>query len=235
MYGYEEQIISKISVEGKSKMSFDPDVTIVRIEVKEIKKDYESLMKTASERIAAIKNAVEKAELNKSVLKASRINVNEEVKDIADKNGNHKYIPEGFRYYQVFTIKFAIDSEKLAKLLGAISESGLDSGVSVGYELKDPEAARFTLISKAAKNAKAKATAVVDALGGKLVRILSVSHSDPSEIDMKPRLNDPTRMLSFSGGLKKMLPPKRDPFEILGDPESITVDASVSVTWEIEG
>ena len=50
MYGYEEQIISKISVEGKSKMSFDPDVTIVRIEVKEIKKDYESLMKTASER-----------------------------------------------------------------------------------------------------------------------------------------------------------------------------------------
>lgn len=235
MYGYEEQIISKISVTGKSKMSFDPDVTIVRIEVKEIKKDYESLMKTASERIAAIKNAVEKAELNKSVLKASRINVNEEVKDIADKNGNHKYIPEGFRYYQVFTIKFAIDSEKLAKLLGAISESGLDSGVSVGYELKDPEAARFTLISKAAKNAKAKATAVVDALGGKLVRILSVSHSDPSEIDMKPRLNDPTRMLSFSGGLKKMLPPKRDPFEILGDPESITVDASVSVTWEIEG
>ena len=235
MYGYEEQIISKISVEGKSKMSFDPDVTIVRIELKEIKKDYESLMKTASERIAAIKNAVEKAELDKSVLKASRINVNEEVKDIADKNGNHKYIPEGFRYYQVFTIKFAIDSEKLAKLLGAISESGLDSGVSVGYELKDPEAARFTLIYKAAENAKAKATAVVDALGGKLVRILSVSHSDPSEIDMKPRLNDPTRMLSFSGGLKKMLPPKRDPFEILGDPESITVDASVSVTWEIEG
>ena len=50
MYGYEEQIISKISVEGKSKMSFDPDVTIVRIELKEIKKDYESLMKTASER-----------------------------------------------------------------------------------------------------------------------------------------------------------------------------------------
>ena len=50
MYGYEEQIISKISVEGKSKMSFDPDVTIVRIEVKEIKKDYEALMKTASER-----------------------------------------------------------------------------------------------------------------------------------------------------------------------------------------
>ena len=42
MYGYEEQIISKISVEGKSKMSFDPDVTIVRIEVKEIKKDYEA-------------------------------------------------------------------------------------------------------------------------------------------------------------------------------------------------
>lgn len=235
MYGYEEQIISKISVEGKSKMSFDPDVTIVRIEVKEIKKDYESLMKTASERIAAIKNAVEKAELDKSVLKASRINVNEEIKDIADKNGNHKYIPEGFRYYQVFTIKFAIDSEKLAKLLGAISESGLDSGVSVGYELKDPEAARFMLISKAAENAKAKATAIVDALDGKLVRILSVSHSDPSEIDMKPRLNDPTRMLSFSGGLKKMLPPKRDPFEILGDPESITVDASVSVTWEIEG
>lgn len=235
MYGYEEQIISKISVEGKSKMSFDPDVTIVRIEVKEIKKDYESLMKTASERIAAIKNAVEKAELDKSVLKASRINVNEEVKDIADKNGNHKYIPEGFRYYQVFTIKFAIDGEKLAKLLGTISESGLDSGVSVGYELKDPEAARFMLISKAAENAKAKATAIVDALDGKLVRILSVSHSDPSEIDMKPRLNDPTRMLSFSGGLKKMLPPKRDPFEILGDPESITVDASVSVTWEIEG
>ncbi len=235
MYGYEEQIISKISVEGKSKMSFDPDVTIVRIEVKEIKKDYESLMKTASERIAATKNAVEKAELDKSVLKASRINVNEEIKDIADKNGNHKYIPEGFRYYQVFTIKFAIDSEKLAKLLGAISESGLDSGVSVGYELKDPEAARFMLISKAAENAKAKATAIVDALDGKLVRILSVSHSDPSEIDMKPRLNDPTRMLSFSGGLKKMLPPKRDPFEILGDPESITVDASVSVTWEIEG
>ncbi len=235
MYGYEEQIISKISVTGKSKMSFDPDVTIVRIEVKEIKKDYEALMKTASERIAAIKNAVEKAELNKSVLKASRINVNEEIKDIADKNGNHKYVPEGFRYYQVFTIKFAIDSVKLAKLLGAISESGLDSGVSVGYELKDPEEARFTLISKAAENAKAKATAVVDALGGKLVRILSVSHSDPSEIDMKPRLNDPTRMLSFSGGLKKMLPPKRDPFEILGDPESITVDASVSVTWEIEG
>lgn len=235
MYGYEEQIISKISVEGKSKMSFDPDVTIVRIEVKEIKKDYESLMKTASERIAAIKNAVEKAELDKSVLKASRINVNEEIKDIADKNGNHKYIPNGFRYYQVFTIKFAIDGEKLAGLLGAISESGLDSGVSVGYELKDPESARFTLISKAAENAKAKATAIVDALGGKLVRILSVSHSDPSEIDMKPRLNDPTRMLSFSGGLKKMLPPKRDPFEILGDPESITVDASVSVTWEIEG
>ena len=133
MYGYEEQIISKISVEGKSKMSFDPDVTIVRIEVKEIKKDYESLMKTASERIAAIKNAVEKAELDKSVLKASRINVNEGIKDIADKNGNHKYIPEGFRYYQVFTIKFAIDGEKLAGLLGAISESGLDSGVSVGY------------------------------------------------------------------------------------------------------
>lgn len=235
MYGYEEQIISKISVEGKSKMSFDPDVTIVRIEVKEIKKDYESLMKTASERIAAIKNAVEKAELDKSVLKASRINVNEEIKDIADKNGNHKYIPNGFRYYQVFTIKFAIDGEKLAGLLGAISESGLDSGVSVGYELKDPEAARFTLISKAAENAKAKATAIVDALGGKLVRILSVSHSDPSETDLKPRLNDPTRMLSFSGGLKKMLPPKRDPFEILGDPESITVDASVSVTWEIEG
>ncbi len=235
MYGYEEQIISKISVEGKSKMSFDPDVTIVRIEVKEIKKDYEALMKTASERIAAIKNAVEKAELDKSVLKASRINVNEEIKDIADKNGNHKYIPNGFRYYQVFTIKFAIDGEKLAKLLGTISESGLDSGVSVGYELKDPEAARFMLISKAAENAKAKATAIVDALDGKLVRILSVSHSDPSEIDMKPRLNDPTRMLSFSGGLKKMLPPKRDPFEILGDPESITVDASVSVTWEIEG
>ena len=75
MYTYEEQIISKISVDGKSKISFEPDVTVVRIEVKEVKRDYESLMKTASERIAAIKNAVEKAGLNKSDLKASRINV----------------------------------------------------------------------------------------------------------------------------------------------------------------
>ena len=125
-------------------------------------------------------------------------------------------------------IEFESDNDRLGKILYALANCSVSPEFRISYTVKDPEAAKNTLLGKAVTDAREKAAVLTQAGGVTLGDIQTIDYSW-GEIDfeyrpMRNELMTPDRMTT---------PMAVGGYDLDIEPDDIEVSDTVTVVWEI--
>jgi hypothetical protein len=112
------------------------------------------------------------------------------------------------------------DLEQLPRLLDALTEAGVDALDGITYDLTDRDAATDQALIAALEKARQKATLMADTLGVTLGDVIMVSETLPPQF--QPRMMAMSADARESGAQNEYRP------------GTISIEAGVSVSWEIE-
>ena len=216
-----------ISVEGYGQLEFAPDLTQVKFYLYEHKDTYEAVCAAAIDDIAVVKQAVTAAGFTDEEVKSDNFTVSEKTRSIKDKDGNYSDSHEGYEYQQLFTVSFGADGTRLNRLLSKLSTISCCTDLNVNYTIKDIEKCMVMLAEEAAKDAKAKASVIAEALGSKLGKIIMVEHDSNNSRPARFSSHFSRENVYYSISPRD----KETPVEIL--PGKISVSNSISVHWNI--
>ena len=118
------------------------------------------------------------------------------------------------------------DNIRLGKILYALANSEIHPEFRISYTVKDPEAAKNEVLSKAVKDAKAKAVVLAEASGVSLKEMQTIDYSwGEFDLEVRPMQRD----MVFESRL--MVP--EGCYEMDIEPDDIEVTDTVTVVWEI--
>ena len=214
-------------VKGVGRVSVRPDYITISMTVESVRKDYNEAMKDAVQRIGKLQDAVVCTGDKKEDLKTISFDVDTRYDNIRDRQGNYKR--EFFGYAVTYRLKlsFDLDSKQLAKVIGAISESGAMPELSIAFAVKNPAEVSEALLVSATENAKAKAEILCKASGHELGLLLSIDYNW-GELNVISR----TRYAMEDSIQPLMAKSSLNAPEI--EPDDINVSDTVTFTWEIK-
>lgn len=207
-----------IRITGKGQIKVKPDMTRLTITLEDNYREYSETLKHSSEATKQIKDLFLAFGFEKSRLKTLSFNIDTEYKNYKE-HDDYKRIFVGYSYRQVLKIEFDSDNKLLGKILYALANSPLHPEFRISYTVKDPEAAKNRLLSKAMQDAKEKAFVLSQAADVTLKDIQSI---DYSFVELDFQVNSIQNMLPS----KASVPSMQD--------YDIDVTDSVTVVWEIE-
>ena len=216
-----------ITVKGVGSASARPDYITISMTIESVRKDYNRSMEDAARRIGKLQDAVVCSGYQKEDLKTISFDVDTRYENIHDRQGNYKREFSGYAVIYRLKLSFDMDSKQLAKVIGAISESGAAPELSIAFTVKDPAKVSEALLINAAENAKAKAEILCKASGSELGQLLSIDYSwDELNVISGTRyaMEDGIQPLMAKGGFNAP--------DI--EPDDIDVSDTVTFTWEIK-
>lgn len=214
-----------IRITGKGQIKVKPDMTRLTITLEDTYREYSETLKHSSEATKQIKDLFLAFGFEKSRLKTLSFNVDTEYKNYSE-HDTYKRIFVGYSYRQVLKIEFDSDNKLLGKILYALANSPLHPEFRISYTVKNPEAAKNRLLSKAMQDAKKKALVLSQAADVTLKDIQSIDYSF-GELDLQ--INSVQNMLPSKASV-----PSIQDYHIEIEPDDIDVTDSVTVIWEIE-
>lgn len=214
-----------IRVTGKGNLKIRPDMTRITVTLTEVCKEYAEALKRSSEDTEKLKDLLSGFGFVRADLKTLSFNVDPEYEGY-NENGAYKQRLVGYRYRHTAKIEFDSDNDRLGKVLYALAGSALCPEFNISYTVKNREAAKNELLSKAVADAKEKAAVLTKAAGLTLKDIQSIDYSW-GEIDMEVRATN-------GMALRKMSADCADKsFSMDLEPDDISVSDTVTVIWEI--
>lgn len=214
-----------IRITGKGQIKVKPDMTRLTITLEDTYREYSETLKHSSEATKQIKDLFLAFGFEKSRLKTLSFNIDTEYKNYKE-HDDYKRIFVGYSYRQVLKIEFDSDNKLLGKILYALANSPLHPEFRISYTVKDPEAAKNRLLSKAMQDAKEKAFVLSQAADVTLKDIQSI---DYSFVELDFQVNSIQNMLPSKASV-----PSMQDYDIEIEPDDIDVTDSVTVVWEIE-
>ena len=214
-----------IRITGKGQIKVKPDMTRLTITLEDTYREYSETLKHSSEATKQIKDLFLAFGFEKSRLKTLSFNIDTEYKNYKE-HDDYKRIFVGYSYRQVLKIEFDSDNKLLGKILYALANSPLHPEFRISYTVKDPEAAKNRLLSKAMQDAKEKAFVLSQAADVTLKDIQSI---DYSFVELDFQVNSIQNMLPSKASV-----PSIQDYDIEIEPDDIDVTDSVTVVWEIE-
>ena len=218
-----------ITVKGYAKMNMPADITSVSVTVSGKEGDFDRAMEAMIECTVKIKDAIEKAGLVRSELKTSNLSIVQSYRKRkigTDRNGYDKFedVEDGFCYEQDVSFEFPNDNRKLTDIVRNIKYTGVTPKIDFGFRSSSSESVKNELLAQSAKNALGEAKAIVEAVGSKLGKLLSVDRRGGYDDDYVYR----RRAIEYDGDCCNCASPSLDI-----DPDDITVGQEVVMTWEI--
>ena len=218
-----------ISITGRAIVKTISDITVVRAKVSGVAKTFDKALKELSKSTKDLKDAIERAGIDRDALKTTDLAVDrhfKKVKDGTDKYGDPKYksVPDGFDYRQNISFEFPNDNGKLSAAVMNIIQCNVEPKIVFSYRSSRYEEAKNEALAKAVENARKEAEIIVKAAGAKLGKLLDVgkeSYRDDREYDHNEMLCDACAY------------PDEIDFDV--NPEDEIVSQNVEMTWEIEG
>ena len=142
--------------------------------------------------------------------------------------GEYKQRFVGYKFRHLLKLEFDSDNKRLGKILFALANCPLNPEFRIAYAVKDPEAAKNTLLGKAVKDAMEKAEVLAGAAGVTLKDIQSIDYSwGEINFEVSPMRGD--MMME-----KRMAPmAAMDSYDMDIEPDDIEVSDTVTVVWEI--
>lgn len=171
------------------------------------------------ERAATLIQAMESAGLERDAIQAGSLRVQPEV--LNDRHGKEDEPTPMMRtrLERSFEVELT-DLDRLPTILDALTEAGVDALDGVTYDLADRDAASDEALTQALQRARHKAELMAESLNVELGEVMSVSENQAPVF--QPRMMAMSADARESGGATEYRP------------GTLTIDAAVSVSWEIE-
>ncbi|MEF2614177.1 SIMPL domain-containing protein [Faecalibacillus faecis] len=166
-----------IRVTGKGKLAVKPDLIELTLSIKDIKKEYDELLKRSSSATNEVKELLEKIGFERKDIKTKSFDINIEYDSYRDKND--KWVEEfkGYSFIHKMKIEFEASNKMLGRVLYSLSKSTFYPSFSISYTVSNPEKYKNKLLENAINNSKEKAIVLANASGVKLGNILSIDYS----------------------------------------------------------
>jgi len=215
-----------IRVTGKGQIKVRPDTTRITMSLEGVYKDYNETLRLSSKDTEMLKDILSGFGFERSDLKTLNFNVDTEYESYKDRDGSYKQRFTGYRYRHMLKVEFDSDNERLGKILYALANGNVRPEFRISYTVKDPEATKNTLLGKAVKDAREKASVLTEAAGIGLKDIQSIDYSW-GEIDFEYRPID--------GGIlaERCMAEPTAAYSLDIEPDNIEVSDTVTVVWEI--
>ena len=215
-----------IRVTGKGQIKVRPDMTQITMSLEGLYKDYNETLRLSSQDTETLKDILSGFGFERSDLKTLNFSVDTEYESYKDRDGSYKQRFTGYRYRHMLKVEFDSDNERLGKILYALANGKVRPEFRISYTVKDPEATKNTLLGKAVKDARVKASVLTEAAGIGLKDIQSIDYSW-GEIDFEYRPMD--------GGIlaERCMAEPTAAYSLDIEPDDIEVSDTVTVVWEI--
>ena len=213
-----------IRVTGKGQIRVHPDMTRITMTLSGKNREYAETLRRSSEETEKLKDVLSGFGFERSDLKTLDFSVDTEYESHMERDGSYKRHLVGYSFTHTMKVEFPSDNGRLGKVLYALANCGVSPEFRISYTVKDPEAAKNTLLGKAVDDAKEKAAVLTRAGGVTLKDIQSIDYSW-GEIDFEYRPMSRDLMLS------ECAPAMSCDMDI--EPDDISVSDTVTVVWEI--
>lgn len=213
-----------IRVTGKGTLSLKPDQIKLSLSLSEVCASYDAAVKMSEDKTEALKDCFAGIGFSKSELKTTSFNVTPEYESYRDRNNDYQRKFIGYRFKHSLKVVFDADNALLGKVLTALAASAVCPEFEIAYTVKNPEAAKNELLSKAVADSQAKAKVLADAAGVQLGDIVLIDYSW-GEMEIISR---PLEKMSLC---EPAVPCGSLNFDI--DPDDIDLCDTVTVVWSI--
>ncbi len=164
---------SLINVQGTSVMSVPPTEIGIRVNIESLKDSYTEAIKDLTMRINTLNNELKKNGIKTEEKFTSAFQISKNTEWV-----NGKQIIKGYRALQIVNIRFALDMERLVKIINTITKSEANPEISVNFYLdeKTKKIKKDELIRLAVKDAKHKAELITNESGYKIQSIKEIMY-----------------------------------------------------------
>ena len=218
-----------IKVTGKGKLSLKPDTIRLRIELTDQDKEYDETIRKSTVHSQEVRRAFEDSGFEGSDLKTLSFRVDteyESYQDEKDQTWKQRFI--GYRAVHMLKIEFPTEKEILGRILYMVARLSGKPEFHVEYTVKNAEGARDELLKAAIRDSRHKAEILAEAAGTGLGKIITIDYSW-GEIDFAVRPMNRLAKPAMAYGAAM-----EDSYEMDIEPDSIDVEETVTVIWELE-
>ena len=217
-----------IRVTGKGQIKVRPDMTRITLSLEGTYPEYGEALRRSSQDTEQLKDLLTGFGFERSDLKTLNFHVDTEYESYKD-HGAYKQRFVGYKYHHTMKVEFESDNERLGKVLYALAHCPVRPEFRLSYTVKDPEAAKNELLSKAVTDARVKAAVLTQAAGVALKDIQSIDYSwGQINFEVQPM----NRMLMAEECCDSAIT-ESGSYDMDIEPEDIEVSDTVTVVWVI--
>ncbi len=214
-----------ITVKGIGKVSAKSDYVVLSMSLQAHHKNYEKTMEKAAEQLDQLKNSLNSIGFDKESIKTKSFDVRIDQNQVKDKNGNYKYVFNGYIVSHTLKVEFDFDSKMLSYALNTVASCLANPQLTIAFTVKDATAINEQMLRSATLNARRKAEILCEASNVKIGELLSIDYNwGELNIYSKTRYDmdeDCMSMIEMSRVI-----------EI--EPDDIDVSDTATFVWEIQ-
>lgn len=206
-----------VRVQGRGKVSTEPDICILSFDVEMVTKEYGDCMNNLNQRTNQLRQSLSASEINIHDLKTTDFNIR-----VENKYSQQRYVFVGYRGSHRLHIELPVDKELLNRVLRKIVEGRSGAEISIAFSIEDKESLRKKTLQEAVRVAKNNAKTLADAAGLKLGDIQQLDYGW-TEV----RIHEYEANMILADSVMACSPPDIEP-------EDVFAEDSVTLVYEIE-
>ena len=166
-----------ITVKGIGKVSAKSDYVVLSMSLQAHHMNYEKTMDEATEQFEQLKKSLVSVGFDEESIKTKSFDVRIDQKRVEDKNGNYKYVFNGYIVSHTLKVEFDFDSKMLSYALNAVATCLANPQLTIAFTVKDSTVINEQMLRSATVNAKRKAEILCEASNVKMGQLLSIDYN----------------------------------------------------------
>jgi uncharacterized protein YggE len=160
-----------MKVQGKGRVSTEPDIVTLSFDVEVKVRDYEDCLRTLNVRAEDLRQSMIASGLDKAQLKTSAFTVSVETQY---KDGQHVFA--GYSASHRMQIELPVDRALLNKVLRHVAQGHSGAEIRLAFSVKDKDALRKRVLAQAVQTARENAETLASAAGLKLGKLMQMDY-----------------------------------------------------------
>jgi uncharacterized protein len=209
-----------LTVRGRGVASADPDLVVLSFNIVGRDPSYSAAVENLNRRVEALRADLEVAGVERSRLKTTGFDVEEQRRYDRDRK-EHVFV--GYEASHGLQLELPLEKELLNDVLGRMARSASEASVDVSFDVSDRKGLRRRAMRAAVEDAQESAQVLAEASGATLGEMVML---DYSFVEVR------TRRFSYAHRLRGRLMEDNAPTPDV-EPEALDAEEGVTIVWEI--